>query len=103
MTFTPLSFSPDGFNNQISCANVSVNIGDGAVEDDEVFLLNLTTADPSRIAIAQSIYEVTIIDSTGTAYTADMANVLDPFNAELALASMLKTLPESFLPFVLQL
>ena len=67
MTFTPLSFSPDGFNNQITCANVSLTFDDGAVEDDEVFLFNLTTADPSRIAIAQSIYVVTIIDSTGTA------------------------------------
>ena len=64
--FTPSSLIPDGLDNRLFCGNVSV-APDSAVEDNEVFLFNLTTADPSRIAIAQSVYEVTITDSTGTA------------------------------------
>ena len=67
VTFTPSSIIPDGLDNRSFCGNVSVVFGDGTVEDDEVFLFNLTTADPSIVAITQSIYEVTIIDSTGTA------------------------------------
>ena len=57
-------FFPDGLDNRLFCGNISV-VFDQSVEDDEVFLFNLTTADSSRIAIAQSIYEVTITDSTG--------------------------------------